>query len=233
KECTMNILNQYIKLVEFLGITLGPDYEIVLHDVREKENSIIAIANGHITGRGIGSPISQKCLNLINNKDYLERDFDTNFNSVSNNTNKLLRSSILYIKDNNELIGLLCMNFNDSKYMAISKEIMELCHPHELIGKNNFEAVDEIMPALDDNTNFENHNIHNLARITIETILQKIQIPPERLTKDEKLEIVRELNHKGLFRLKESVQIVAELLHCSEATIYRYLSSLKKIEDVN
>ena len=37
-----SILQHYIKLTEFLGRTLGPDYEIVLHSLEDKEKSIIA-----------------------------------------------------------------------------------------------------------------------------------------------------------------------------------------------
>ena len=46
------LLQQYMKLTEFLGLTLGPDYEVALHDLTNKDRSIIAIANNHISGRG-------------------------------------------------------------------------------------------------------------------------------------------------------------------------------------
>ena len=39
------LLQQYIKLTEFLGLALGPDYEVALHDLANKDHSIIAIAN--------------------------------------------------------------------------------------------------------------------------------------------------------------------------------------------
>ena len=39
------LLQHYIKLTEFLGLALGPDYEIALHDLTDKNRSIIAIAN--------------------------------------------------------------------------------------------------------------------------------------------------------------------------------------------
>ena len=45
------LLQQYIKVTEFLGLTLGPDYEVALHDMTDKNRSIIAIANNHISGR--------------------------------------------------------------------------------------------------------------------------------------------------------------------------------------
>ena len=42
---TSSILHQYTILVDFLGKALGPDYEIVLHDITAEPSRIIAIAN--------------------------------------------------------------------------------------------------------------------------------------------------------------------------------------------
>ena len=46
----------YTLLVDFLGHILGPDYEVALHELSDNSNQIIAIANGKLTGRHIGSP---------------------------------------------------------------------------------------------------------------------------------------------------------------------------------
>ena len=39
------LLQHYVKLTAFLGQALGPDYEVALHDLTDKNRSIIAIAN--------------------------------------------------------------------------------------------------------------------------------------------------------------------------------------------
>ena len=38
------LLRQYVKLTEFLGAALGPDYEVALHDLTDKNRSIIAVS---------------------------------------------------------------------------------------------------------------------------------------------------------------------------------------------
>lgn len=48
------LLQQYVKLTEFLGHTLGPDYEVALHDLTDRNRSIVAIANSHVSGRKLG-----------------------------------------------------------------------------------------------------------------------------------------------------------------------------------
>ena len=44
-------LEPYRTLVSFLGEALGPDYEVVLHDLTSEEGTIAAIVNNNISGR--------------------------------------------------------------------------------------------------------------------------------------------------------------------------------------
>ena len=48
---TEQMLRQYTVLVEYLGATLGPDYEVVLHEILPETSRVAAIANGTISGR--------------------------------------------------------------------------------------------------------------------------------------------------------------------------------------
>lgn len=61
----MNILDIYKGLVPFLGEALGKDCEVVLHDFREPGHSVIAIANGNISGRHVGAPATDFILKLL------------------------------------------------------------------------------------------------------------------------------------------------------------------------
>ena len=72
------LLQHYAKLTEFLGAALGPDYEVALHDLTDKNRSIIAIANGRISGRNTGSPISEMTQKLLEQKEYetIESDIE-------------------------------------------------------------------------------------------------------------------------------------------------------------
>ena len=51
--------------VEFLGKVCGPLTEIALHDTAEPDNSIIAIANGGVSGRQVGSLLISCCESCI------------------------------------------------------------------------------------------------------------------------------------------------------------------------
>ena len=60
----------YTLLVGFLGKILGPDYEVALHELLDDSNEIIAIANGELTGRHLGSPLSNKMLEFLTSRLY-------------------------------------------------------------------------------------------------------------------------------------------------------------------
>lgn len=125
------LLQQYVKLTEFLGHTLGPDYEVALHDLTDRNRSIVAIANSHVSGRKLGAPLTNTALKILRDKSYESQDYLLHYRGVSAD-GRILRSSTFFIKQNGKLIGMLCINFDDSRYHAVSEEILRLCHPDKL-----------------------------------------------------------------------------------------------------
>ncbi len=96
-----DLIRQYAALAEFLGRALGPDYEIAVHDLNKKQPSLVALVNGHISGREVGAPLTNIALQIIADRTYL----------------KVFGCSTFFIKDEKgALVGLLCINFDDSRY---------------------------------------------------------------------------------------------------------------------
>lgn len=91
------LLRQYVKLTEFLGAALGPDYEVALHDLTDKNRSIIAIANGYISGREIGAPLTNMALSVLKDESYEWQDYRLHYSGVSAAGNAL-RSSTMFIR---------------------------------------------------------------------------------------------------------------------------------------
>ena len=222
------LLQQYVKLTEFLGLALGPDYEVALHDLTDKNRSIIAIANKHISGREIGAPLTNVALSILMDKSYETQDYRLHYSGVSAN-GKQLRSCTMFIKQNGRLIGMLCINFDDSRYQAIVEQIMNLCHP-DLFAKNlarpemNGGAPSPSSPHRPET--FRN-STEAVALDAIHHELERLGVSAERLTSDERLQIITALEESGIFLLKGSVKDVAAGLACSQASVYRYLSQIR------
>jgi len=222
-------LKQYSILVEFLGKALGPDYEVALYDIGSETNSLVAIANGYISGRTIGAPMTNMALNTMSNKLYKNSNYKLNYHGISKDQ-RILRSSTMFIKDENEeLVGMLCINFDDSKFVNLSNEILKLCHPNELIEKHcTYESINTLS---DDEVETFSGSISEVTETVLKKVLASKNIPIDRLTQDERLDVIDMLIQKGVFMLKGAVSEVAKQLHCSEPTIYRYINKLNKDKD--
>lgn len=225
-----NLLQHYIRLVDFLGVALGPDYEVVLHDVTDSNNSIVAIANGYISNREIGAPLSNKALQLIADGAFRHSDSVLQYYEAADN-GKLLRTNTFFIKSaDDKLLGLLCINFDDSRYAEISTRILKLCHPDQFINEHVIPNMySSIWPKDAGNSHKDEYasTVDAVIDSIIGRILSEFYVPIDRLTQDEKMTVLDKLNQQGLFRIKGSVSHVAKALCSSEASIYRYLSKLK------
>lgn len=228
---TNALLQHYVKLTEFLGQALGPDYEVALHDLTDKNRSIIAIANNHVSGREIGAPLTNVALSILRDKSYETSDYRLHYYGVSVN-GKDLRSNTMFIKQNGRLIGMLCINFDDSRYRAISNQIMGLCHPDIFVEDVLQPPEPEepgAVPAVRSAPEKFRNSTEAVAADAINRELEALGVTAERLTSDERLRIIAALESNGIFLLKGAVKDVAAGLHCSQASVYRYLSQLKNV----
>ena len=218
----------YSIIVEFLGHILGQDYEVALHELEDDSNQIIAIANGELTGRHLGSPLSNKMLEFITSRMYEEHDYVLRFESVSA-TGKKMCSNSMFIKDaGGNLTGLLCINFDASRYEELSARIMDLCGGVLKPGIPSGTRLIADAADASDETPVHGYptSIAGATASIVSTVVSNYPVEVDRLTQDEKMEIMDILNRKGVFLLKGSVSYVARELHSSEASIYRYLGKL-------
>lgn len=221
----------YKTLVKFLGEVLGNDYEIVLQSLEKTDGNIVAIENGDISGRTVGAPLTNFAMQMLHDNEKSPMDYKTNYTGFTNTGVPLRSSSMLIKNDEGKPIGMLCINFSDSRYRNLSQEILELCHP------NHYYVPDLINPhhAIDNNNTMIEHSVnesfHNKLEDVIDDVLVDIvgtsDFPTDRLTPDEKMRIVKSLDDKGVFRTKGSVVYTAKKLSCSQATMYRYISKVK------
>ena len=211
-------VQKYIDFVDFLADFLGEDTEIVLHDMTDLESSVVAIRNGHISGRKIGAPATDLVLKIIKNEKASDQNFLANYRGTSK-SGAVLKSATYFIRDDEgQIVGTICINMNIDKLMQVRKHL------------DKFIGFDENL----ERTNVVSENLSlSAAELTLDSInkvILALDIPPARMNQNEKLKIVNELNEMGIFLIKGAVSQVASKLKASEATIYRYLGKLKKNE---
>ena len=218
----------YSLLVEFLGHILGPDYEIALHELKDDSNQIIAIANGELTGRHLGSPLSNKMLEYLTSRLYETQDYVLCFESTSVTGKKMCSNSLFIRGANGELAGLLCINFDSSRYEELAGKVMDLCGGKLMPGTESGTSliVDRELPSAGPAAQAYPTSIAGATASIVSSVVANYPVEVDRLTQDEKMDIMETLSRKGVFLLKGSVSYVAKELHSSEASIYRYLGKL-------
>lgn len=212
-------LAPYCALVDFLGNALGQNYEIALHDLRQKENALIAIANGHLSGRKVGNPLTKATLKMLEEGLDKKSDFIYDYEGIIDN-GTVLHSSSMFIKDaSKNTIGMLCINSNTPLYDELFTQLKSTIEKMENFNprKPKKGVMQEEVFATD---------MSSLMDSIYEEAAAKIPAPTERLTQNEKLQLISRLKDQGLFQLKGAVPYVAQKLSCSTASVYRYLGEL-------
>jgi predicted transcriptional regulator YheO len=208
-----NLMNMFMTLVDFLSEAYGQNCEVVLHEITESHSSIIAIKNGHISNRTVG----------IEKDDVLKKQIEISKGS-SYSTNRLhktieggdMKSNSFFIKDSSgELIGILCVNIDLSSIISLNKLTEKF-------------LSDFMYNTSDDNHKvIEEESIEEYTYRIMRKIIQHSEIPVDRMNMEEKIDILRLLKEKGVFRIKGVVREVAKQLDVSETSIYRYLREIE------
>lgn len=207
------ILNSYKNLVNGLSDYLGPCYELVLHSLEDLDNSVIAITNGHYTGRKIGSPVTDLALKMLTS---IEHDNTQDFISyhTTNKDGLPLKSCTIVIRgENKRAIGLLCMNLH--LHTSIDSFMKSIISTDSEKGENSTitEEFSEDVDAL----------IRSALQAAQKQVLENSSISSTNRNK----EIINLLYQKGIFNLKDSVSKTAKLLGISKNTVYLHLRNLQ------
>lgn len=207
------ILQSFIPIIQGIANTFGKNCEAVLHDIKNPQNSIIAITNGHVSGRSIGGPLSEYGLGALK-----KAKFNDNIINYMKKTSdgRVLKSSLLYIKDENgEVIGFLCINYDISEILIVNNIL------DSFVDTNKEDSTD-----IGQEESFGSNIYDVLSNITDKT-LDSIGKPVAYMSKEEKVNIVEILNNKGVFLVKGAVDYIAKILCVSRYTIYNYLDEIK------
>ncbi|MDO4670557.1 MAG: PAS domain-containing protein [Aerococcus sp.] len=218
------IIETYKSLTRFLGKTLGPNYEVVLHVIDDDEGAHIEeIVNGYISGRTVDSPLTSYALDRIQSRDYLYNDYDIHYKVLAKPGHEVYGSTF-YIKDGDELLGLLCINADQSQF------IDKLCDLLRMMPGGSQTVVDYFSQE----SSSSNAAIEVLSSDMSEVIRDSVGEVSDlerlesgySLTKAEKMAIMRKLKARGIFNMKGAIPKVAEFLTVSEPTVYRYLNEI-------
>ena len=209
KDHEMKFLTQ---LARGIARQFGPNCEVVVHDLgtNEPERSIVAIENGHITGRRLGDGPSHVVWEALKTDPkkledrlaYLTRTED----------GKILKSSTIFIRDDEgKVSGIFAINY-DITMMKTVEEQLRLFTAADTAGEEPQTIV---------------HNVNDLLEELIEQSAKLVGKPVAMMNKEDKVKAIGFLNDSGAFLITKSGQRVCNFFGISKYTLYSYIDEAK------
>lgn len=218
------LLEQLRLVAEVLGATLGSHTEVVLHDLRHPEESIIHITNGHLSGRRVGGPViggpqpMNSAFFRALQTPQLKSNAFVNYRTEARGQQRSFRSSSIIFRNRaGRPIAGLCINIDLTPFEHIYRLSREMLFVDGVVDEGG-RAVQAEESTQD---------IDSFVQQIIRDALLRIGKPVEQLDRTDKIEAVRLMNDRGLFLIKGVVARVAELLGVSKYTLYNYIDQVR------
>ena len=192
-----------------IAAQFGSNCEVVVHDLsRHPDHTIVAIVNGHVSGRKVGDGASHVVMEQLESNDPEPRDHLCYLTRTPDG--KILKSSTVYIRNSKgKVSAILAINYDISKLLMVESAVRELV------------STGEAQPE-------EPEKIVNVNDLLDELIAQSVALvgkPVALMNKEDKVKAIRFLNEKGAFLVTKSSDKIAKYFGISKYTLYSYIDS--------
>jgi len=216
------ILGTLGTLVPMLGAMVGDHVEVVLHDLTRPEQSVLQIANGHVTARTPGSPVlagpgNDKALAILAEGKALAQPGEHAtvypYPTFTRDGRSLVSATAMFRDSLGHTFAALCLNA-DFHSIEAAQALLARMLPSR--GAPPVEAPRVEMPDME-----------ALMRDIISSTVRRYGKPVSKMDKEEKTAAVRTMQERGLFMVRGGVERAATALGVTRFTIYNYLDELK------
>jgi predicted transcriptional regulator YheO len=212
-------------VVDAIGSVFGRHCEVVLHDLRHPERSVVAIANGEVTGRKIGSPLIAAPLQDIGIKAVLENsntssEIISDYISHTRDGRTLKSTSVIFRDAKGKAKAGLCINLDLTEFSNASKLLGAICVEHQ-----KPDSAD--VPVERKKDQIPSDDMTLTVKSVIDDAISSIPVPVHLAEKSHKMDALTIMHDRGLFLIKGGIEYAAGALEVSRFTIYNYLKELQ------
>ena len=204
----------YTRLAKGIACQFGSDCEVAVYDLQSKEedSAIIAIENGHVSGRGLGDGPLPSVRNVLFGEGALLDDQLCFLSKTEDG--KVLKSTIVFIRnDSSEPVGAISINCDITLMLAWEEHL----HDFNSSGENASDV-----------SGFAPRNVTDLLDSLIEQSVHVVGKPAALMSRDDKVRAIGFLNDSGAFLVTKSGQKVCKYFGISKYTLYSYIDEAGK-----
>ena len=187
-------LEQLKVIAHGIATQFGASCEVLIHDVQIEtlESSIVYIEHGDISNRDVGD-----------GKD-----------------GRVLRSTTMYIRDDNDKLQyLLCINYDITDFITLQNSLDRIItssnHAWETKGERIVTSVSDLLSDM------------------LSQAEKVVGRPAHLMNKNERLEAIRYLYCQGAFLISKASDKISEYFNVSKFTLYNDLNQVKEEEELH
>ncbi len=199
------------RLAKGIAALFGDNCEVTVHDLKHGiESSIIAIENGHVTGRRVGDGSSEVVLRAL--KEEPSRIHDSYNYLARTKEGRIVKSSSIFLRDKKGRPSCLFgINYDITDLIMARKTLEAATSANEPGGKEGLGAITS--------------NVTDLLEQLIAEADEFVGKPVAVMTKDDKTRAIQFLNDKGAFLIKKAGDKISRHYDISKYTLYNYMSA--------
>lgn len=212
------VLEMLRPLVEAVGRTVGSHCEVVLHDLRRPERSIVAISNGAVSGRRVGGPViggptKDVALKTLDAK-LKESTLSIGYKTETRDGRELRSTSLVMRTPEGKPVIAFCINVDLSTLIMAGRLLDDI---------SKFTSADGER-STDDHTQTE---VPEIIAQMIKEAVAEVGKPAKFMEREDRLHAVRLMHDRGLFFIRGGVERAADALGISRFTLYGYLKEIR------
>ena len=196
-----------LTLAKGIASQFGPNCEVVVHDLsRHPDHTIVAIENGHVSGRKVGDGASHVVIEQMETNDPQPQDHLCYLTKTPDG--KILKSSTVYIRNSKgKVSGILAINYDISRLLMVESAVQDLISIQEPAQAEPEKIV----------------NVNDLLEELIQKSVALVGKPVALMNKDDKVKAIQFLNQNGAFLVTKSGDKIAKYFGISKYTLYSYI----------
>ncbi|MGN8026249.1 helix-turn-helix transcriptional regulator [Microbacterium sp. 22242] len=214
-ESAEEVLWLYRPVMRALATAAGPSVEVVLHNLDGADvdlgHTIMAIENGHVTGRAVGGPSTSLGLDVMKDR---QKDHDAfGYRGFTSDGRELRCSSVYFRNAAGDIIASFCINVDLSPIQQ---------------ARNMLEALLPLAGTADNGPreHFGSDLVSVMDSMITEAIAE-IGRPVEQMSRDDKITVLERLDQRGATQMRKSIETIAKRLSISRVTAYAYLDEAR------
>jgi predicted transcriptional regulator YheO len=195
------LLDQISQIAAGVAETFAPFCEVVVHDLLDPRHAVLAIHN-NLSGRETGHPATELGLARIADSEYPQviANYANQFSD-----GRAAKSTSIGVRDSSgKYIAALCMNIDLTLFRGLQSAFAQF------VRVDTDAAVTETLDPVGG----------NLLRARIDAFAAKLATTPRALKTEDRRTLLRELKESGAMEIRRAMELTAQYLGVSRATVY-------------